>query len=63
MIDMTTQPRRPSFRDHSTFWTTAALLAAVAIMVAGIGLMAFGPTAAALILLAEITVALAAGMR
>lgn len=63
VFEMTSQPRRPSFRDHSAFWTTFLFLAAVGIMVAGLALVAFGTTTAALVVLAEIGVALAAGMR
>ncbi len=63
MFEMTSQPRRPSFRDHGTFWTTLLLVAAAGIMTAGLVFAAFGTTAAALVMLAEIGVALAAGIR
>lgn len=63
MFEMTSQPRRPSFRDHGTFWMTVLLLAAAAIMTAGLVFAAFGATAAALVMLAEIGAALAAGIR
>ncbi len=63
MFEMTSQPRRPSFRDHGAFWTTFLLLATAGIMTAGLILVTLGTTAAALVMLAEIGVALAAGMR
>lgn len=63
MFEMTGQPRRPSFRDHGAFWMTFLLLAAAGIMAAGLVFMALGTTAASLLLLSEIGVALAAGLR
>lgn len=63
MFEMTSQPQRPSFRDHGAFWMILLLVAAAGIMTAGLVFVALGTTAAALMLLAEIGAALAAGIR